>query len=104
MVNETASLNLKYGPPLRPLNFRPIKVKATNRPSPFFPLGKSAGAFTTLSICESGNKQTYNLAASSPWPPTHRRGLIRAIPLAVGRCVLDPAVFCILASLAVDGL
>src|SRR5947209_1399112 len=48
-VKETASLNLKYGPPFRPLNFRPISVKSTDRTSPLFPLGKSAGAFLNLS-------------------------------------------------------
>src|SRR2546426_8777896 len=48
--NETASLNLKSGPPLSPMNGCPATVKSTVRTMPAGPLGVSAGDRLILSI------------------------------------------------------
>src|SRR6266702_1876734 len=87
IVNETASLNLKYGPPFRPLNFWPINVKSTDRTSPFFPLGKSAGAVTTVSIREPGNKDVENFAAATAWPSNQRHGTMLSLAGFASRVV-----------------
>src|ERR687891_563420 len=42
-TNETASVKLKSGPPLRPWNCWPLSVKSTVRTIPAGPLGVSAG-------------------------------------------------------------
>ena len=49
MTNETASLKLKSGPPLRPWKCWPLRVKSTVRTIPAGPLGVSAGERQTLS-------------------------------------------------------
>ena len=46
MTNETASLNLKSGPPLSPWNGWPPTVKSTVRTMPSGPDGVSAGVAT----------------------------------------------------------
>src|SRR3989442_253145 len=48
--NDTASVNLKSGPPLSPMNGCPATVKSTVRTMPAGPLGVSAGDRLILSI------------------------------------------------------
>src|SRR5262245_49849317 len=71
-MNETDSLNVKSGPPLRPTNGSPSSVKSTVRTSPCPTLGLSAGASLTLSMWLLGNSETYRAAASSASPLNHR--------------------------------
>jgi len=53
--NENASVCLKAGPPLRPMQGMPSTVKSTVSTSPFLPLGKSDGARCTAFTSLSGN-------------------------------------------------
>jgi hypothetical protein len=54
MLKEMASLNLKSGPPLRPMNCWPPSVKSTVSTAPRGVLGLSAAARWTLSMWLSG--------------------------------------------------
>ena len=58
MTNDTASLNVKCGPPLSPWNFWPASVKSTVSTMPAGPDGVSAGERQTLSTWLSGSNVT----------------------------------------------
>src|SRR6185369_1018647 len=76
MLNETASLNWKSGPPLSAMNGSPSRVKSTVSTIPSGPLGVSPGDLFTRSIRLFGKSEVYSAAASSAWPSNHRQGEI----------------------------
>src|SRR5687768_10267045 len=72
----TASLGLKFGPPLSPTNDCPRTVNSTVNSSPWLPPGKSDTAAWRAPTFVSGKMEAYNSAALRASPLSNHRHIV----------------------------